>query len=242
MILLKLVDYTLVLTKNRRKLLESDLIVRSNSLSIIQAPNGSGKSLFLKNIINISDACYNTGDKIIFGLKKENLSSDSFSKDILYIPQETSFISLNHKPLVYFRKLCLLKMSYVQTNDFIKIIKIFFKDDSRLNLFLNSRIKNLSGGDRKILHICSLLTLSSSARLILIDEPLNNVEIDRIKSLCNFISRLKTEKKAVIVVSHLSVFPRTDAIYTILKQRLVSKKINKIDCFGELNKKGYFKE
>ena len=78
-------------------------------------------------------------------------------------------------------------------------------------------MKNLSGGQRSKVSLCKLLL--SDANLILLDEPTNNLDIDAINWLEDFLGKYKG---AVIVVSHDRYF--LDKI-TFLTMEIAHKKI-----------------
>ncbi len=82
---------------------------------------------------------------------------------------------------------------------------------------LDYPVKNLSGGQRSKVSLCKLLL--SDANLILLDEPTNNLDIDAIFWLEDFLSKYKG---AVIVVSHDRYF--LDKI-TFLTMEIAHKKI-----------------
>jgi ATP-binding cassette subfamily F protein 3 len=82
---------------------------------------------------------------------------------------------------------------------------------------LDSPVKNLSGGQRSKVSLCKLLL--SNANLILLDEPTNNLDIDAINWLEDFLTKYKG---AVIVVSHDRYF--LDKI-TFLTMEIYHKKI-----------------
>ncbi|MBR2875696.1 MAG: ABC-F family ATP-binding cassette domain-containing protein [Clostridia bacterium] len=82
---------------------------------------------------------------------------------------------------------------------------------------LNSPVKNLSGGQRSKVSLCKLLL--SDANLILLDEPTNNLDIDAITWLEDYLAKYKG---AVIVVSHDRYF--LDKI-TFLTMEIAYKKI-----------------
>ena len=82
---------------------------------------------------------------------------------------------------------------------------------------LDYPVKNLSGGQRSKVSLCKLLL--SNANLILLDEPTNNLDIDAISWLEDFLSKYKG---AVIVVSHDRYF--LDKI-TFLTMEIAHKKI-----------------
>ncbi len=82
---------------------------------------------------------------------------------------------------------------------------------------LDYPVKNLSGGQRSKVSLCKLLL--SNANLILLDEPTNNLDIDAISWLEDFLNKYKG---AVIVVSHDRYF--LDKI-TFLTMEISHKKI-----------------
>ena len=82
---------------------------------------------------------------------------------------------------------------------------------------LDYPVKNLSGGQRSKVSLCKLLL--SNANLILLDEPTNNLDIDAISWLEDYLSKYKG---AVIVVSHDRYF--LDKI-TFLTMEISHKKI-----------------
>jgi len=82
---------------------------------------------------------------------------------------------------------------------------------------LDYPVKNLSGGQRTKVSLCKLLL--SNANLILLDEPTNNLDIDAISWLEDYLGKYKG---AVIVVSHDRYF--LDKI-TFLTMEISHKKI-----------------
>lgn len=82
---------------------------------------------------------------------------------------------------------------------------------------LDYPVRNLSGGQRSKVSLCKLLL--SNANLILLDEPTNNLDIDAISWLEDFLGKYKG---AVIVVSHDRYF--LDKI-TFLTMEIAHKKI-----------------
>ncbi|MBE6747763.1 MAG: ABC-F family ATP-binding cassette domain-containing protein [Ruminococcaceae bacterium] len=82
---------------------------------------------------------------------------------------------------------------------------------------LDYPVKNLSGGQRSKVSLCKLLL--SNANLILLDEPTNNLDIDAISWLEDYLGKYKG---AVIVVSHDRYF--LDKI-TFLTMEISHKKI-----------------
>ena len=67
------------------------------------------------------------------------------------------------------------------------------------NIKMNSRIRDLSGGERRKVALAKVLVAAESMDLLLLDEPMNHLDIDAIEWLEGFICDFKG---TVIVVSH----------------------------------------
>jgi ABC-type transport system involved in cytochrome c biogenesis ATPase subunit len=87
-----------------------------------------------------------------------------------------------------------------------------------------------------------MIAAKEKAKLYIIDEPLNNLEINKIKIFSNFIRQQIIEGKRFLISSHLSLFPFPDLNLTIKEYNLV-KIDNSFDkCLGEIDDLGFYKE
>jgi ABC-type multidrug transport system ATPase subunit len=140
--------------------------------------NGSGKSTLLKIIAGSLSA-----DNKYIRVDGQNISSVSDSKGkIGYLPQD------NFLP------------THLKVN---RIIDLFCKSDigslknsPHIKPFLNSKSKELSGGERRMLEI--LLIIHSGAQYILIDEPFNGVEPLYKEDVKNLLKGYSQEKGFII--------------------------------------------
>lgn len=136
-------------------------------------PNGGGKSTILKIIAGIEEKSSGKVEK------KKNIS-------IGYIPQGFS-------------------LYLDQTiNDYIGKEKDISELSKKLNLKdlpLDRKIRNLSGGEKTKLALIKILI--SDYDLFLLDEPTNNLDIDALEILEDFIIK---SKKTFIIISHDRMF------------------------------------
>ncbi len=85
-----------------------------------------------------------------------------------------------------------LKLLDIDQEVFTLYIKQFHFEPS-----YNKKVMNLSGGEQQIVNIC--LALSIPSKIILLDEPTNNLSDNNINNLVNV---LKNEKRGIIYSSH----------------------------------------
>ena len=242
--LINLDSYKLYL-KSGKLLFKANLKIddQNTKLVVLKAPNGTGKSRFFENILGIDDSTYNEGNASILGLNKKDLIYSESIKDlVVYIEQESRFFTDNDKAEGFYSGICFLSNSKFDVSRLDKLLSYFYKTSKDLKEFKNKRIFKLSGGEKKILQICAMIAAKEKAKLYIIDEPLNNLEINKIKIFSNFIRQQIIEGKRFLISSHLSLFPFPDLNLTIKEYNLV-KIDNSFDkCLGEIDDLGFYKE
>lgn len=144
--------------------------------------NGSGKS----SLLNIFFGSLSPRHKLI-RLNKENYLKPFFNSGLVkYLPQH-SFIPQNLKIEIIFQ------LHKVQWKDFAETFPTFSK-------YRNSRLKNLSNGEQRLIE--TYVIIKSKAEFILLDEPFTHLAplyIERIITLL----RQEAQKKAIVVTDHL---------------------------------------
>ncbi len=144
--------------------------------------NGSGKSTLLK---------------IIFGTLYTNFKFIRLNGEVL------------DQPFKFNNKISFLSQdNFLPKNITVRQIVDFYSDnldqtgfleDEILEKVINTRIKNLSGGESRYLEVKLVLNLDSC--FVLLDEPFNGISPIHIDSIKNLIIE-KSRKKGIILTDH----------------------------------------
>lgn len=201
-----------------------------DKLAII-GEEGNGKSTLLKSLLGICEYAEITG------------SINSKNYRIGYLKQSMTEEDINKKVYDFLFK--------DETDYYEKINKLYKKLDT-INLnddILNQTITTLSGGEKVKINILKLLL--DEYDILFLDEPTNDLDIETLTWLENFI---KNENKPIIYVSHdetlLSktanmilhleqIKKKTDCRHTLLKidyDTYVEKRIKKIEKQSQVAK------
>ncbi len=178
---------------------EKDIILRNINLNIeendficIVGPNGSGKSTLVKGILGLIKPIKG---KVIYNNLKQNF--------IGYMPQETK-IDSNFPASVY-------EIVLSGTLN-MKGLNIFYskeqKEEALNNLKLlgienlkNKSFSELSGGQRQ--KVLLARSLSATSKLLILDEPSNNLDSKSKKELYKIIQKLNKEHGiTIIMITH----------------------------------------
>lgn len=145
--------------------------------------NGSGKSTLVSIITgNIKS---DSGDIIIDG-KNINDKTFDISKYVGYVPQEN----------VLFEKLTVRE----NIEFWCKAKKVEFKSKYFDENLLNEKVKNLSGGYKKILSI--ELALISNAKYLIMDEPTSALDLLNQQVVMDLIEDYKSNGNSVLFITH----------------------------------------
>ena len=205
------------------------------------------KSFDNKNILQDIYLKINSGD--IVGLLGRNGSGKSTLLNIIFgtLEAESKFIKIND---TVYEKVYINKnvVNYLPQNDFLpkdlkvkSLINICFKksisknikNDEIIKKIINTKIRNISGGELRYLEIKLLLNLES--KFLLLDEPFNGVSpllIEKIKKMI----KENSLNKGIILTDHdyRNVLSVANRIHFLKDGSLIEIK-NKI----ELKKYGY---
>ncbi|MDD6328117.1 MAG: ABC transporter ATP-binding protein [Eubacteriales bacterium] len=163
-----------------------NLEIHGGRIYALLGPNGSGKSTLMKMIVGITKPSSGT-----ITLEGEPISYKT-KADIAYMPTEAYFFS------------------YMTCIDIGKYYEDFFEDfdyDKYMKLLaemdLNpaQKAREMSSGMMAKLKIA--VNLSRSAKVILLDEPLNGIDIIAREKIINTIIANVSDDSAVVISSHL---------------------------------------
>ena len=195
---------------NSNKILDNiSFVLEDNDKVCLIGNNGTGKSTLLK-ILN-GDIKYDSGninynDESIGMLMQEIDIKDYDLTITCYIKRKTGFKNIENK----------LKELEENLNDsnmeeYGNVLDLYLKLDGYnfenninmllnglgLNKELNKKVKELSGGEK--IKVLLTILLLSNPDIMLLDEPTNNLDIDGITYLENYLVKLN---KKIIIVSH----------------------------------------
>ena len=156
-----------------------------NKINVILGQNGTGKTTLLKLTANL--------------LKTQQGSINICDMQAFYLPQKTSYISgitlYEYLSSIFFKqkfKWILSRNEKNQINWILDELEIYEKKDILT--------ENLSGGELQKANIA--LGLLSGANLLLLDEPVSNLDLVNQIKVFNIIEKLKQLSVTTIIILH----------------------------------------
>ena len=187
-------------------------------------PNGAGKSTVLSIMSRLLNA--DSGEIYLNGELLNRKKSSDIAKQLAILKQTNNInLRLTTEDLVAFGRFPYSKGNLTQTDrTFIdNAIAYMNLDDIR-----HQYIDNLSGGQRQRAYIA--MTLAQDTDYILLDEPLNNLDMKHSVQIMQVLRKLATElNKTVVIVIHDINFASCYSDY------IVAMKNGKLVHQGEIN-------
>ena len=193
--------------KNKRILNGIYLKAETGKVTAILGRNGCGKSCLL----NIAFGSLNPKYKLV-RLDSKPLLKPLYSTGIVkYLPQH-NFIPSGMKLSFVFK---LYGLDWL----------IFIENFEAYSIYENSKFKDLSGGERRILE--TYIILKSKSEIVFLDEPFSHLAPLHIETIKRMIAEEK-QHKAIIISDHMyqHIIDASDIIY-LLKSG-TTKKIEKL--------------
>lgn len=220
---------------------------------LLSGENGIGKSTLIKATLNLEDDDIEVDGKIIvepFGniVKLDRNELQDYRSQVGYVQQSDDFARMGN---VQVRDI--ISESYEahvgktlnasEVNDLIDEWIPRKKDNSRV-FEAKSHPSKFSGGEQRLLSVFSVLATRADARLLIIDEPLNNLDYINARNISNIINRVikRNPAVAILMVSHCRIFP-----FITREIRLTQDGASDAEepyschsCFGEPDTEGYY--
>lgn len=167
---------------------QAGLTVESHKIIGLVAPNGTGKTTFLKaipNLISPKKGTISLNDSTIDKNRSFFLSQLMFLEDNEFLYSDISVL----RHLKYVKEIW---KSKVEINEVV----------DRLNMrsYLNKSIKKLSLGMKQ--HVLIAMCIISDADLILLDEPMNGLDPTSQIEVSELLRDLRNSGKTIILSSH----------------------------------------
>ena len=124
-------------------------------------------------------------------------------------------------------------LSYSEVNDLID--RVF---DAK------SKPAKFSGGEQRLLSVLSVIATRSRAELMIIDEPLNNLDFINARNISNLLNKVRIEnpRMGLLMISHCRIFPFVTREIQLTSQGVIElpDHYECHSCFGEYDKFGFY--
>ena len=221
---------------------------------LLSGANGVGKSTLLKSILQLE-----THGKKIEGeiavrghgnvLALNSTEIQRLRSSIAYVQQRDDYAEMGN---IQVRDIISESgeahsgkaLSYSDVNDLIDEW-IPRRDDNSRVFDAKSRPAKFSGGEQRLLSVLSVIAARSKTELMIVDEPLNNLDFVNARNISNLINKVVREnpKMALLMISHCRIFP-----FITREIKLTSKGICEAAgryechaCFGEHDEQGFYR-
>lgn len=178
--------------------------------------NGVGKTTLLELILSLKK--YKNGSISINNKLIKEYSNKELSKLISYVPQSIEDTSLTVHDFLILGRIPYFNIS-PSIEDESEVINILKK----LNIehLINNPLNELSGGERQLISIGRAML--SKPKLMILDEPTANLDINNKKKILDLLKSLNKNEKVIIFIS---IHDINEALY--ISDRLLMMKEGKI--------------
>lgn len=160
-----------------------------SKLALIKGNNGKGKSTLFRLIMGLC-AC-SSGKVCVGGIDSASLAKSNYPNKIFYLPQD--------EPAFHFTPLELYEM--IIPDKISDVLKITSRFQLTVDLLSNTKISELSGGERKKVFLC--LGFALKPQIMLLDEPTNSLDAVGKETLKQL---LEERNDGAIIISHENLF------------------------------------
>lgn len=182
----------------------------SGDVMAIDGLNGSGKSTLLRMICcEKSDYDYK-GEIFYYPFSNDNLLSLDkkqmlkYHSSIGYVPQKDNYEGLN-KVTVEDLLVDACRASGMKIQNGIDLFNKYFVTNNRIKL--KSIPGKLSGGEQRMISIFLGLICKEKSKLMIIDEPLNNLDFENVMKVSDLINKIRIDNQdsALLLITHCKV-------------------------------------
>lgn len=211
MSLIKFKDFSFCYSDQEKVLSDINLEVDEGEFVLLCGPSGSGKTTILSNIKNeICSGGKSEGTIYYDGLSIGELEEERSASEIGYLFQnpEDQFVSDNVLQEIAF-SLENMGLANWEIRNRIAEMTAFFG----LDKYLYKNVNELSGGQKQLVNLCSLLVLKP--RLLLLDEPTSQLDPIAAYDFLSILRRLNEEFSITILLTEHridNIFPFIDRV------------------------------
>jgi simple sugar transport system ATP-binding protein len=181
-----------------------NLTMNNGEIVGLVGDNGAGKSTLVKILVGATQA--NPGGKIFFKGQQVKIEKpiDAIDLGIESIYQESSLVNQLNIPRNLFLGRELIKrigpFKYLDLATMNKEANALLQQIGIKRIDLNTQISNLSGGERQSIAIARAMYFEKD--LIILDEPTNQLGIEEIQSVLDFVVQAKEKGHSCLFITH----------------------------------------
>lgn len=183
-------------SKRSHKIFDGLSLTFAKGLNVILGPNGAGKSTLLKSIFGL----LNYHGNILYGTESITaMNTEEKIKLMSYLPQmDVEISTLTVLEMVILGRLP--ELGYKVTDEDLNIVMDTL-ESLNITALATRNFSELSGGQKKLVFIAQ--TLVRKPKLILLDEPVNSLDLQKQVELCQLLQKIVDKQKVdIIVVLH----------------------------------------
>ncbi len=239
--------------KQRRLIQNVSFGICEGDAVLLSGANGVGKSTLLKSIL-----CLETDGKVISGEIVERnfgnvlaLNSEAIQRyrsTVAYIQQRDDFAEMGNvqvKDIVSESSAAFSgkTLSYSEVNE---IIDEWIPRRSDNNRVFDAKAKpaKFSGGEQRLLSVLSVIATRPCVELMVIDEPLNNLDFVNARIISNLITKAIYEnpKMGLLMISHCRIFPFINREIKLTPDGISELSEHYVchSCFGAPDENGFY--
>ncbi len=196
MLSVKNLDFSYKLKRKSHRVFDQLTVDFAKGFNVILGPNGAGKSTFLKAVFGLLDY---EGEITYQGKCLTSMKLEDKTKFMAYLPQmDVDVSTLTVLEMVLLGRLPELghKVSDEDLEVTMNTLRAF-----NIQELATRNFSELSGGQKKLVFIAQ--TLVRSPQLILLDEPVNSLDLQKQLELCHLLQNIVVEQAVdVVVVLH----------------------------------------
>lgn len=227
--------------------------INAGEAVLLSGTNGIGKSTILKCILRLetegkritgSIIHHNYGD--ILSIDRDKLQQ--YRSSVAYIQQKDEYSEMGNiqvRDIISESGEANSKrtLSYAEVNDLIDEWIPRKSDNSRV-FDAKSKPAKFSGGEQRLLSVLSVIATRSTSDLIIIDEPLNNLDFVNARNISNVLNKVirNNPRTGLLMISHCRIFPFITREIRIAQGGVVTvtDDYKCHSCFGEPDANGFY--
>ncbi len=239
---------------NNRMIIQNvNFSICEGEVVLLSGANGIGKSTLLKTIMGLETSGKHLHGSIDFKGFGDILSispekMQSFRSKVAYVQQKDDYSELGNvrvRDIVSdsAQSFSGQTLSDSEVNDLIDEW-IPRKSDNKRVFDAKSKPAKFSGGEQRLLSVLSIIATRPTAELIIVDEPLNNLDFSNARNISNILNRVirQNPHMCMLMISHCRIFPFITREIELTSNGIAPSQNNYIchSCFGKPDKNGYY--